>query len=60
MKILITHAYSKRNAGDAAILSVMIKQIKTTFPHAKIKYTTTENAITNKNQIHSFLYPTDK
>ncbi|MBP7832476.1 MAG: polysaccharide pyruvyl transferase family protein [Candidatus Levybacteria bacterium] len=56
MKILITHVYSEQNAGDAAILSVMLKQISNTFPHAKITCTTAEKTMASKHQIHSFLY----
>ena len=34
--ILITHVYSNHNAGDAAILSVLIKDVKKAFPGSKI------------------------
>lgn len=36
MKILITHAYSKDNKGDAAILSVLLTQLKNIYKNAKI------------------------
>lgn len=36
MKILITHAYAKENKGDAAILSVLIRQLKDAFPNCSM------------------------
>lgn len=35
MKILLTHAYSKHNKGDAAIVSVMLTNLKEIFPQAE-------------------------
>jgi colanic acid/amylovoran biosynthesis protein len=36
MKILLTHAYSKENKGDAAIISVLLRQLNSAFPHSNI------------------------
>ena len=36
MRILITHAYSRENKGDAAILSVLLKELNIIFPNATI------------------------
>ncbi len=36
MKILLTHAYSKENKGDAAIISVLLKQLDNAFSAREI------------------------
>ncbi|MFF5291483.1 polysaccharide pyruvyl transferase family protein [Paractinoplanes globisporus] len=36
MKILLSHAYSRRNAGDAALLSVLIQDVRDMFPGAEL------------------------
>lgn len=36
MKILVTHYYSKKNKGDAAINSVLISQLKRAYPNSQI------------------------
>ncbi|HYT45237.1 MAG TPA: polysaccharide pyruvyl transferase family protein [Methylomirabilota bacterium] len=36
MKILLTHAYTKENKGDAAIVSVLLRQLNTAFPGSNI------------------------
>jgi colanic acid/amylovoran biosynthesis protein len=35
MKILLSHAYSRHNAGDAALLSVLIQDVREVFPGAE-------------------------
>jgi len=37
MNILLLHAYSRHNKGDAAILSVMVKELKETFPGSSFR-----------------------
>ncbi len=61
MKILITHAYTKENKGDAAILSVLLMQARLAFPQAQIKVSTFEDSNKNKNfdgyeTISSYMY----
>jgi len=36
MKILLTHAYTKDNKGDAAIVSVLLRQLNNAFPGSNI------------------------
>ena len=36
MKILLTHAYSKENKGDAAIISVLLRQLTNAFPDSSL------------------------
>ncbi len=36
MKILLSHAYSRHNAGDAALLSVLIRDVRDVFPGAEL------------------------
>src|ERR1700730_12127847 len=36
MKILLTHAYTKDNKGDAAIVSVLLQQLNNAFPGSNI------------------------
>ncbi|MBN1171404.1 MAG: hypothetical protein JXA67_04450, partial [Micromonosporaceae bacterium] len=36
MKILLSHAYSRDNAGDAALLSVLIQDVREVFPGADL------------------------
>lgn len=36
MNILLTHAYTKENKGDAAIVSVLLGQLRTSFPGSSI------------------------
>src|SRR5437660_6888899 len=40
MKVLITHVYSNDNKGDAAILSVLVGDIRQTFPKSNISILT--------------------
>lgn len=61
MKILITHAYAKDNKGDAAILSVLLSQLKTIFPSSEIKISTHDDVSVNRDferveNISSFSY----
>lgn len=42
MKILITHFFSKKNKGDAAIVSVMIAELKRVFNDAEIAISITD------------------
>src|SRR6266446_5039000 len=61
MKILITHAYAKDNKGDAAILSVLLMQLKKGFPHATVKISTFDDITKHTTfdgfeNISSFLY----
>lgn len=56
MNILITHVYSEKNAGDAAILQVMQEQIQGLFPQAEIKYASAKRSADSKNTVSSFLY----
>ncbi|HVZ11522.1 MAG TPA: polysaccharide pyruvyl transferase family protein [Patescibacteria group bacterium] len=63
MNILITHAYTKDNKGDAAILSVLLMQLKSAFPKSQIKISTFDNVADNPTfegykNISSFLYLT--
>lgn len=37
MNILLTHWYTRQNKGDAAISSVMIRELRKTFPKVKLK-----------------------
>lgn len=43
MNVLLTHAYSRENKGDAAILSVLIKEVKKNLQPRTIIITTMEN-----------------
>jgi colanic acid/amylovoran biosynthesis protein len=43
MKILLTHAYSKDNKGDAAIVSVLLKHLENIFPDANITVSLYDN-----------------
>ncbi|GAA0540287.1 polysaccharide pyruvyl transferase family protein [Paractinoplanes ferrugineus] len=36
MKILLSHAYSRHNAGDAALLSVLIQDVRDVYPDADL------------------------
>src|SRR2546429_3568199 len=36
MKVLLTHAYAKDNKGDAAIISVLLRQLNNAFPSSNI------------------------
>ncbi|MEU4238185.1 polysaccharide pyruvyl transferase family protein [Actinoplanes sp. NPDC026619] len=36
MKILLSHAYSRHNAGDAALLSVLIQDVRDVYPGAEL------------------------
>ena len=36
MKILLSHAYSRHNAGDAALLSVLIRDVRDVYPDAEL------------------------
>jgi colanic acid/amylovoran biosynthesis protein len=36
VKILLSHAYSRHNAGDAALLSVLIQDVRDVFPGAEL------------------------
>ncbi len=61
MKILITHVYSHDNKGDAAILSVMIQQLKKNFKGSNIYASVFDNFTKNNwkeeaKRIESFLY----
>lgn len=42
MKILITNVYNTKNKGDAAIVSVMIKELKKIFKEAEVSISTIE------------------
>src|SRR5688500_17841096 len=61
MKILITHVYSQDNKGDAAMLSVMIQQLKENFKDCTI-YASAFDDLTKNNwhedaeRVESFLY----
>jgi colanic acid/amylovoran biosynthesis protein len=62
MKILITHFFSQKNKGDAAILSAMIAELRRVFAGAEISVTTTEPidhsgpSFEGAPLIHSFFY----
>lgn len=61
MNILITHAYTQDNKGDAAILSVMLSQLRIIFPKSQIKILSLEDSLKNKTfegatLISSFLF----
>lgn len=61
MNILITHAYAKENKGDAAILSVLLGQLREAFPKSNIKISIFDDIRANKmfegfETISSFLY----
>jgi colanic acid/amylovoran biosynthesis protein len=36
VKVLLSHAYSRHNAGDAALLSVLIRDVRDVFPDAEL------------------------
>lgn len=48
MKILLTNCYSHQNKGDAAIVSVMISEIKKTVPYADLSISTMEDVDEHK------------
>lgn len=61
MNILITHAYAKDNKGDAAILSVLLQQLREAFPHSRVKISFFDDVMLHKKfegaeTISSFLY----
>ncbi len=61
MQVLITHAYTRSNKGDAAILSVLLRQVVKAFPKATVKISTFDDPKKNKTFEHSqtissFLY----
>ncbi len=43
MNILLLHAYSRHNKGDAAILSVMLKDLKEKYPESFFEISTMDN-----------------
>jgi len=49
MKILITNVYTYQNRGDAAILSVLLSQLKLIFPGSQIDISTTSPEENNGN-----------
>src|SRR5438067_1827931 len=65
MKILLTHAYTKENKGDAAIVSVLLRQLNTAFPGSNItvsiydddaKYKSFEGCKVISNSMYLSLY----
>jgi colanic acid/amylovoran biosynthesis protein len=48
MKILISHAYSNNNKGDAALLSVLVSDAKRAFPNADITVLTLDPIAENE------------
>ena len=44
MKILLTHAYTKENKGDAAIISVLLEQLNNAFPGSDITVSINDDA----------------
>jgi colanic acid/amylovoran biosynthesis protein len=57
MKILITHVYSQDNKGDSAILSVLIAQLKKTFPNSEINISSMEGNNKTKKFDDQKIYP---
>jgi colanic acid/amylovoran biosynthesis protein len=43
MKILITHAYSNHNKGDAALLSVLVRDVSRAFPGSDVTILTLDH-----------------
>ena len=61
MKILISHVYSNHNKGDAALLSVLIGDIKRVFANSEITVLTLDKIYENEKfegvpVINSFMY----
>ncbi len=55
MKILITHVYANDNKGDAAILNVLVQELRKVFPQAFINIATLDN-ITEASEFEESKY----
>jgi colanic acid/amylovoran biosynthesis protein len=55
MKILLTHAYTKDNKGDAAIVSVLLQQLHSAFPDASITISTYDDDARYEAEEHQVL-----
>jgi len=55
MKILLTHAYTKDNKGDAAIVSVLLQQLHSAFPDASITVSTYDDDARYEVEEHKVL-----
>src|SRR3990167_4048817 len=61
MKVVISHVYSSDNKGDAALVSVLLGDIKRQYPKASVSILTFEDTTTvptfeGVNQYPSFMY----